>query len=150
MAVSHADTLVPDGKFLEFMDYVSNLDKSNWTFGYFGHGIETNAKLNFIVYKNDGAITTINSDKGLAVLDNAGDNAIRFYGFKARYSNVTKHPMVHDLYATSMGVYLINKYKAHKVEIQTERCVTSDIRHASATSGNVLCKLIDSKIVEIK
>ena len=150
LAVSHLDTLLPDGTFLEFLDYTSALNKSNWTFGYFGHGIETNAKLTFLVYPNKGGIDSVNSDAGVELLSNAGDNAIRFYGFKARYCNVAWNPLIHDLYAKSMGVYLLNRYQARKVEIRTDRCVTADLQHARARDSNVACTSIDSKIVELK
>ncbi|WP_324680524.1 hypothetical protein [Hymenobacter sp. GOD-10R] len=150
LAVSHLDTLLPDGTFLELLDYTSALNKSNWTFGYFGHGIETNAKLTFLIPARGGTINSVNSDAGVALLSNAGDNAIRFYGFKARYCNVAWNPIVHDLYAKSMGLYLLNRYRARKVEIRTERCVTADLDHARAQASNVACTSVDSKIVEFK
>jgi len=115
LAITALDTKIPDGFLLTTIDFISDLNKSQWAYGFFRKDINKRLSFQFGVHRVNGTVDTLTIERGFTFFAPNREYGLRFYNLGGSFLNDTlSQPMM----TRSIGVFLLNKFRdAYQVDV---------------------------------
>ncbi|GAA4791988.1 hypothetical protein GCM10023231_19910 [Olivibacter ginsenosidimutans] len=108
LAITSLDSKIPDGRLLRTIDFASDLNKSQWAYGFFKRDINKRLDFQFRIHHNNGLEDTLTTSRGFTFYSPNRECGLRFYNMAGSFLNDS---LSQPIMTRSIGVFLLNKVK---------------------------------------